>query len=313
MFTSYMKKLLNAILVLFFASCTQKEQETEYTTHEPAPQTISFLGKPLYAKTIDSVVLAKADSAIQAIQNKSNLSEEDYIAISRNMVSTGRFAQAAENFSAGIKKFPSSFKLLRHRGHRYLNLRQLDKSIADLTRAEELIRAEPETWEYDAAGKPTATYQHQIWYHIGLYHFLKRDYAASATAYEKSLAYTKEGNNIAGASDWLYNAYQRSGQKDKIPNLLKPFTLDFDIEDKDYSYYRRLLLFNDVITPEQLIDVNQPADQLPLTELTKLYGLANWYAYKGDSANANELYKKVLQSNEWAGFAVACAELDVKE
>ena len=303
-----MKNLFYPLVVLLLISCEQKKQ-----TAEPSPETISFLGKPLYAKLIDSALLAKADSAIQAIQNKGELIEEDFIAISRNLVSTYRFKRAIEFFSQGLIKFPNSFKLLRHRGHRFLNLRQPDEAIADLTKAEELIRSEPETWEYDATGKPTATYQHQIWYHIGLYHFLKKEYAAAATAYEKSLAFSKEGNNIAGASDWLYNAYQRSGQQDKIPNLLKPFTLDFKIEEKDYPYFRRLLLFNGIITPEQLIDVNLPVDKLPLTDVTKLYGLANWYFYKGDSTKAQSLYKKVLQSNEWAGFAVACAELDVKE
>lgn len=303
-----MKQLIFPLIVLFLISCQQKDQVIE-----PTPETISFLGKPLFAKKIDSSLLASADSTIQAIQNKGELTEEDYIAIARNLVSTYRFKKAVENFSVGLNKYPNSYKLLRHRGHRYLNIRQLDKAFADLTKAEELIRSEPESWEYDAAGKPTATYQHQIWYHIGLYHFLKREYAPSATAYEKSLTYSKEGNNIAGASDWLYNAYQRSGQQDKIQNLLKPFTLDFKIDEKDYPYYRRLLLFNGIITPEQLLDVNLAVDKLSLSDMTKLYGLANWYLYNGDSTKANELYKKVLQSNEWAGFAIACAELDVKE
>src|ERR1043165_1902435 len=193
-----MKKIVCSFLVLFFisyATYAQKKQES-------GPETISFLGKPLFAKSIDSATLAKADSAIKAIRSKTELNEEDYIAIGRNLVSIYHFKEAVAIFSEGLKKFPNSFKLYRHRGHRYLNLRQPEKAIADLTKAKELIQNEPETWEYDAAGKPTATYQHQIWYHIGLYHFLKREYAAAATAYEKSLLYTKEGNNIAGASDW---------------------------------------------------------------------------------------------------------------
>lgn len=309
-----MKHLLYALSLLLLFSCSSPKKEgAEEPVVESAPETTSFLGKPLYRKQADSLVLMKADSAIEAIRDKGDLNEEDYIAISRHLVSTGRFRDAVNNFTEGINKFPNSFKLLRHRGHRYLNLREPDKAIVDLKKAEELIRNEPETWEYDGAGNPTATYQHQIWYHIGLYHFLKREYNESAVAYEKSLKYTKEGNNIAGASDWLYNAYQRSGQTDKIPELLKPFTLDFDINEKDYPYYRRLLLFHGVITPEELVDENKPIDEMSLTGVTDLYGLADWYAYKGDAAKANELYEKVSQSNEWAGFAVACAELDLKK
>lgn len=303
---------LISFTLITVVSCTrQKEASTAPET--PIQETVSFLGKPLFAKVQDPIALAKADSTIDVIQSKNDLTEEDYIDISRSLVGTGRFRAAVENFSKGLQQYPTSYKLLRHRGHRYLNLRELDNAIADLSKAEELIRTEPEVWEYDGAGNPTATYQHQIWYHIGLYHFLNREYKASADAYERSLAYTKEGNNIAGASAWLYEAYQRSGQASKIPALLKPFTLDFDIEDKNYSYYQRLLFYNGEITEAELVDANLPIDQLSLGDLTELYGLANWYATKGDSAKANDFCKKIVQSNDWAGFAIACAELDLKE
>jgi tetratricopeptide (TPR) repeat protein len=307
-----MRNLLFLTTIIFFSSCSKPKEQTTVVEAVPEPETYSFAGKPLYAKPADSLTSIKSDSIIASIKTKSELTEEDYIEISRQLLTVNQFKKAVENFTEGLEKHPNSFKLLRHRGHRYLNLRQLDKAIADLNKSEELIRNQSETWEYDANGKPTATYQHQIWYHIGLYHYLKRDYTESAKAYEKSLAYTKEGNNIAGASDWLYNAYERSGQKDKIPGLLKKFTLDFNIENKDYPYFRRLLLFNRVIKPEDLADENKPIDQMSLLETTKLYGLANWYAYNGNTEKANLLYNKVLMSKEWQGFAYACAELDAK-
>jgi len=294
-------------------SCTKPKEETQTVVNvNPEPEAYSFSGKPLYAKPADSIALRKADSTIAIVKAKKELTEEDYIEIGRQLVGTNRFKATVENYTEGLTKYPNSFKLLRHRGHRYLNLRQLDKAIADLSRAEELIRSQPETWEYDAAGKPSATYLHQIWYHIGLYHYLNKEYKEAASAYEKSLAATKEGKNIAGASDWLYNAYQRSGQKEKIPGVLKPFTPEFVIEDKEYPYYRRLLLFNGAIKPEELVDETKAIDEMSLTEMTKLYGLANWYAYHGNQQKANGLYKKVLQSKEWAGFAYACAEKDVE-
>ena len=308
-----MRNFFPLIAIVVLASCSKPKEAAIATESAPEPETYSFAGNPLFAKPVDSIAQFKSDSAIAAIKSKGELSEEDYIEISRQLLAVNHFKKAVENFSEGIEKYPSSFKLLRHRGHRYLNLRQPDKAIVDLNKAEELIRTQPEVWEYDGSGKPTATYQHQIWYHIGLYHYLKRNYTESAAAYEKSLAFTKEGNNIAGASDWLYNAYQRSGQKDKITGLLKPFTLDFTIENKDYPYFRRLLLFNGVIKPEELVDDAKPIGEMTLLEVTKLYGLANWHAYKGNKEKANELYKKVLESKEWPGFAYACAELDVTQ
>ena len=299
-----MRNLILLLIAMFLFSPVRSQA--------PVPECTSFLGKPLYAKAIDPKTLAKSDSTITVIKSKGTLTEDDFIAIGRQLVASNRFSKAIDNFSEGLKLYPNSFKLLRYRGHRYLNLRQLDKAIVDLTKAEKLIRSQPEAFEYGADGKPGATYQHQIWYHIGIYHFLKRSYKECASAFEKCLAAAHEGNDVAGASDWLYNAYQRSGQKDKIDNLLKPITLDFVINDREYPYYRRLLLFKGLITPEQLVDVNKPIDQMPLLEVTKLYGLANWYAYQGNKDKAMELYKRVAQSNEWPGFAVASAEKDLE-
>ena len=72
------------------------------------------------------------------------------------------------------------------------------------------------------------------------------------------------------------------------------------------------MLFNGVIKPAELVDETKPIGDMTLYDMTKLYGLANWYRYQGDSTKAQSLYKKILESNEWAGFAYASAELDVK-
>lgn len=278
----------------------------------PEPEAMSFSGKPLYAKLADSVSVVKSDSLIAAIRSKADLSEDDFIAMGRSNVGIYQFKKAVDVYSEGLVKYPNSYRLLRHRGHRYINLRQLENAIPDLLKAEELIRPEPEVYEYDASGKQGATYQHQIWYHIGLYHFLKRDFGSSASAFEKSLATAHAGGDLAGSSDWLYNAYMRLGEPDKAAKVARPFVLDFNIENKDYPYFRRLLLFNGVIKPEELVDANKPIAEMTLLEMTKLYGLANWNAYRGDNETANVLYKKILESTEWAGFAYASAELDVK-
>lgn len=275
------------------------------------PETLGFSGQPLYAAPADAKAVAKNDSLVKALALKGPLTEDDYIAIGRSQVGIGQFRKAVETYSGGLLRFPDSYRLLRHRGHRYINLRELDKAITDLNRAEELIRSQPDVYEYDAAGKPGPTYQHNIWYHIGLYHFLKRNYTAGAEAFEKSLATAYKGNDKAGASDWLYNCYMRAGMTDKASAVVKPFTLEFDIEPKDYPYYRRLLLFNNVIQPSELVNEAKPGDSLTLNDMTKLYGLANYYLYRGDSAKSQTLYAKVLQAKAWQGFAYASAELDV--
>jgi len=306
-----MKNTCALLALLLLLNCSTHKTGTPA---EPGlsqqPEAISFAGKPLLRKIADSASLAKSDSLIAAIHAKTELTEDDYIAIGRALSATSRFKMAAENYSEGLSKYPKSYKLLRHRGHRYINLHQLDKAITDLTKAEELIRPEKEVFEYDETGKQGPSYQHQIWYHIGVYHFLKKEYTLSAMDFEKSLAAAHAGKDIAGASDWLYNAYQRSGEKEKAANVLKRITPDMAIEDKEYPYFRRLLLYKGSIKPEELVDAGMPIEKMSLLHITKLYGLANWHLYKGDKDIADSIHKKILLSKEWAGFAYLEAEMD---
>ncbi|MBL7849283.1 MAG: hypothetical protein JNN04_00170 [Cyclobacteriaceae bacterium] len=302
-------RFLVLLLLLVAAACGGPRSD-EKPQSAPEPEALSFSGQSLFARTPDSLAAAKSDSLISAIRSKADLTEEDYISIGRSLAGIGQFRKAVENYAEGLSKFPDSYKLLRHRGHRYINLRQLEPAIADLTRAEQLIASEPPVYETDAAGKPGASYQHQIWYHIGVYHFLKRDYTKAAEAFEKSFATAYTGGDMAGASDWLYNCYMRAGNKDKAATVARPFTTDYDIENKDYPYFRRLLLFNNQIKPTDLVDENKPIGEMSLYDVTKLYGLANYYLYQGDTTHARTLYNKILESSEWAGFAYASAELD---
>ncbi len=300
-------------LLAAFGCATQSDQKSEPVTLPPGAEAVSFSGKPLYTRKPDSVVSRKSDSLLSILKGKASLSEDDYVEVGRLLVTQNKYRDAIANYTEGISKFPESFKLYRYRGHRYINLRQLDDAIADLDKARDLMASQPEAMEIGGDGKPTATTQHQVWYHIGVYHFLKRDYADCAAAFEKALEATKEPNNIAGANDWLYNAYQRMGEKTKAENVLTPFTLDYPIEDKNYAYFRRLLLYKKLITPEELIDPAMEPTTMSVGDMTKLYGLANFLAYNGNADQANELYKKVLLTDQWLGFAYAGAELDVKQ
>jgi tetratricopeptide (TPR) repeat protein len=307
-----MKAVYIFLAFLAIAACTQPDQKSEPVALSPGAEAMSFSGTPLYPRKPDSAAVKRSDSLLNIIKSKASLSEDDYIEIGRLLLMQNRYRDAMANWSDGISKYPESFKLYRQRGHRHINLRELDAAMEDLGKARDLMAGQPDAMEYGADGKPTATTQHQVWYHIGIYHYLKGDYANCAAAFEKALAAAKEPNNIAGASDWLYNAYQRMGEKEKAEKVLAPFTADYPIEDKSYPYFRRLLLFKKLITPEELIDPAMDPTTMTVQDMTRLYGLANFHAYNGDAAQANELYKKVLLTDQWLGFAYAGAELDVK-
>ena len=310
-----MKPSIHLLMLLFMFSCAKQKEQTATDsdqTSAPSPEAISFSGKPLYSKPAEPAALKKSDSTIATLKNKGVLTEDDYVEIGKQLVATARYKQAVGNYTEGLAKFSNSYKLLRNRGHRFITLRQLEKAITDLTKAEELIRTEPDVMEYGLDGKPTATVRHQIWYHIGVYHYLTKNYDKSAEAFEKALTTAGDLKNVMGASDWLYNSYQRLGQKEKAETLLKSITPDADT-DRENSYFRRIMLYKGVITPEELIDVNMPPEKMSVQEVTKVYGLANTYAYRGDEKKAIELYNIILKSDAWPGFAYAAAEKDLMD
>jgi tetratricopeptide (TPR) repeat protein len=277
---------------------------------EVAPQAYSLSGKPLYANPVDQKSLSKSDSFVVSIRSKNNLLEDDFIEIGKQLVATARYKEAVENYTVGLKKFPDSFKLLRLRGHRYLTLRKLDLVVKDLLRARELIKSQPDSWEFDAEGKKTDTYQHQIEYHLGVYYFLKEEYKQAVKAFEKSLKEAHVGNEIVGTSDWLYNSYQRNGQKKEAQELLVTITPDFNA-DHEQAYFRRIMLYKGAIKSTELVDETTPPEKLTIQDVTKLYGLANWYAFQGDKAKAKELYAKIIQSSSWPAFAYLASEVEL--
>ncbi len=115
-----------------------------------------------------------------------------------------------------------------------------------------------------------------------------------------------------GASDWLYNSYQRIGEKEKAVKVIAAITPNM-ATDTTNAYFKRIMLYKGVIRPEQLVSTNLTPDKVHIQEVTKLYGLANWYAYNGNKEKANSIYKIILTSSDgWPGWAYAGAEKDVK-
>jgi len=289
--------------LLFLALVIGKSQ------NKVTPQAYSLSGKPLFSSAPDAKTRKKNDSVIQTIQAKGNLTEDDFIEMGKQLVATSRYKEAVEKYTNGLNKFPESFKILRHRGHRYLTLRKLNLAVADLLKARELIKSQPDVWDFDAKGDKTDTYQHQIEYHLGVYYFLKESYNEAVAEFEKNLKDAHEGNEIVGTADWLYNSYQRNGQRVEAEKLLTTIPQDLNA-DKDQAYFRRIMLYKGVIKPNELVNEALPVDKMSIQDVTKLYGLANWYSFQGDKEKAKELYAKIIQSNSWPAFAYLASETE---
>ncbi|MFQ5822900.1 MAG: hypothetical protein ACE5JB_02470 [bacterium] len=94
---------------------------------------------------------------------------ERIIWLGRRTAYLWRYREAIEIYARGIENHPNYAKLYRHRGHRYITLREFDKAIADLEKAVILIQGVPDEIEPDGAPNkfniPRSTSHSNIWYH----------------------------------------------------------------------------------------------------------------------------------------------------
>lgn len=63
--------------------------------------------------------------------------EENTIWLGRRTVYLGKYREAIEIYTQGLKKFPHSYKLYRHRGHRYITTRKFKTAVKDFKKAAE--------------------------------------------------------------------------------------------------------------------------------------------------------------------------------
>src|SRR6185503_11513231 len=177
--------------------------------------------------------LAEARSRYEAEPNN----PEAAIWLGRRLAYLGRFTQAIEVYSAGIRKFPRDARLYRHRGHRYITLRQFDPAIADLQKAAALVEGKPDEVEPDgqpnARNIPTSTLQFNIWYHLGLAHYLVGNNQKALDGYRQCLKVSKNNDAVVATTHWLYMTLRRLNRRREADKSLEPIRSGMDIIEND--------------------------------------------------------------------------------
>ena len=159
---------------------------------------------------------------------------EALIWVGRRTAYLGRYAESIEEYSKGIELHPDDARFLRHRGHRYVTTRRLDDAERDLERAAEMVRGRPDEIEPDGLpndrGVPTSTLQSNIWYHLGLAHYLKGDFDEALDAYLECMEVSKVNDDMyVATADWLYMTYRRLGREAEAAEVLGSIHEDMDI------------------------------------------------------------------------------------
>ncbi len=255
----------------------------------------------------DSLLLANYNIALKSYNNTPDATNT--IWLGRRIAYTGAYDEAIKIYTKGIMEFSEDARLYRHRGHRYISTRQFIKAITDFTTAVQLIEGTEDQIEPDGVpnrlNQPISTLHTNIWYHLGLAHYLKNELKKATVAFTKCLAASTNDDNVVSASHWLYMIQRRSGNKEEAKALLEPISKDMTIIEND-AYHQLLLFYKGVISEEEL----QGNESMGSSEAV-IYGLANWYHYNGDAGKARMMYEELVKNGYPSGFGYIAAEADL--
>ena len=299
------------LLLVALALATPAAQQTR------TPEATSLLGKPLFAPVPPAERLAALEKDLAAAKaefDRNPSSADAAIWVGRRTAYLGRYRDAIAVFTDAIAKHPSDPRLYRHRGHRYISVREFDKAIADLSKAATLVKDRADEVEPDgqpnAKGIPTSTLKTNIYYHLGLAHYLKADFARAAEAYALCMTHSKNPDMQVATAHWQYLTLRRLNRTADAARVLAPITADMPIIENG-SYHKLLMMYKGTGDADALLASSKAE---ALDAVTIGYGVANWHLYNGRKDRAREVLSGIVEQNsmtQWAGFGYIASEADL--
>ncbi len=221
----------------------------------------------------------------------------------------GQYYEAIKIYTEGIEKFPDDPRLYRHRGHRYISVRDFDKAINDLEKAVELIEDTENEIEPDglpnAQNIPVSTLHGNIWYHLGLAYYLKQDFQKSFDCFVNCRNSGSNDDNIVSSTHWLVMNTLRMDMDTLIDQVLEPIKEEAHIIE-NFSYHQLCQLYKGLLPVDSLQATMAGS---PSGDALK-YGLATWLYYHDSQVEAKELFEEILNGNSWSSFGYIATEED---
>jgi len=279
-------------------------------------QAISFLGDtlrtlPLPAATRDRYERQLAEA--RAAYDHTPANADSIIWFARRLGYLGRIREAIDVYSRGIALHPNNPWMYRHRGHRYLSVREIEPAIADLERATQLVSGKPDEVEPDgqpnARNMPIGTLQSNIAYHLALGYYLKGDFARAIPVYRRELADARNDDRRVSTAHWLYMSLRRLGRDREAAEVLTPISRQMNVIEND-TYHRLLLMYKGEMPVDSVLVVG-PTGEMSVTDATAAYGVGNWHLYNGRRADAERVFRRILAGGQWGAFGYIAAEAEL--
>lgn len=301
-----MMRLNITLVLLAFAAAAQAQNLPDVVE---GAQAVSLTGIPLFAAdpgegARQRLATARADYETDP-DNADNI-----IWYGRRAAYAGDYRGAIEIFSEGIEKFPDDARMYRHRGHRYISIREFQRAIADLEKAASLIEGTDNETEPDglpnALNIPVSSLHGNIWYHLGLAYYLVQDWDNAYRAYRNGFEAGRNDDNRVSTTHWLYMIQCRKGDMPGAAAVLENISADMNVIE-NMSYHSLNLFYKGEISLDELLG----GDDGSSAGAAILYGAANWYYCDGQTGKADGMLRDIVESPGWASFGYIAAEADL--
>ena len=223
------------------------------------------------------------------------------------------YRQSIRIFGEGIRRHPDDARFYRHRGHRYITVREFDNAIADFQRAVELIEGTEDQIEPDglpnARGIPTSTLHFNIWYHLGLAHYLKGEWEDALEAFRQCWRVSDVPDRQVATVHWLYMILRRMEREDEAAAAVAPITADMDVIE-NASYHQLALMYKGERTAQDLL--GGQGTEASSAGAAVVYGVGNWFFYNDRQSDGVLVFRSMVEAEgQWAGFGFIAAEAEL--
>ena len=315
--------ILLTITILGLQGCKKKTESNQLVNDQTTPQlensvenlmeyqTISLLGDTLRSGGEPSADLISRFEGREKAYSENPTDLENIIWHGRFLAYTGDYRAAIAIYTEGLETYPLESRLLRHRGHRYITLRELDRAIADLYKASELIQGKENMVEQDgmpnAQGIPVSTMHGNIFYHLGLAYYLDGQFEKAVETYKKCLNTSPNPDNVVSATHWIYMGLMRQGKTEEAEAALEIINTDMKIIENQ-SYYDLCLFYKG---EKELREIYADGQEANPSNSAVRYGIGNWYLYNGMEEEAEKIFQSMVDAPDWASFGHIAAEADL--
>jgi tetratricopeptide (TPR) repeat protein len=303
----YKSVLFLLIIAFFITACNSNKPGNDklYKDYEA----ISLLGDTLRSNPPSAALIERARAHQENFQ--ADPSVDNWIWHGRFIAYQGFYNEAIAFYSEGIEKFPNDARLYRHRGHRYISIREFDKAIADFTKAAALREGMENEIEPDGAPNaqniPVSSLHGNIYYHLGLAHYLKDELEPALLAFKNAVAASRMDDNVVSGVHWIYMILRKMGREEEALAVLDPINMDMKIIE-NFAYHKLCLFYKGELSLEKLNMYNQ--EELGRNDAVN-YGIGNWLLYNNEPEEAKAVYEAIMNRKNWPPFGYIAAEADL--